>query len=215
MLPPSVTRSEAGQIGADLRALGVDNADDVRQVIETSLGRGRYAPIFDALLPVAVKLAELKNTATQAEFEHAMAERHAFLHRLGVFNGLDPQELTSRLPGFVDRLANPNLGSISPPRRPRTTHAWDLMRIQAYGANAIGCGWLPVEEYNDFAHRAVTQLQNSFASWVGAAASFWWGQQIWLADRRVDPLQPQQLSRLFAIALHRPDSPWVLAPLHA
>lgn len=215
--PPRFSRRNAlagtDKIDQQLAELGADSPTRLREIVERLLGKGIHTPIFDALLPLAVQLAAERETTRHREFQNQLATHHDFLHRLGVFNGLNPQELTSRLPGAVEHLGSWEFQRLNSPRLVATTRAWDVMRVEDFIGKAFTGGWLSRQEYRDFAQRAVQQLQNSFAHWSPAAASFWWGHQMWLAGGGQGPPSSRELNIFLTHALTRPNSPWVKAPL--
>lgn len=173
-----------------------------------------HTPIFDALRPLATRLAAEREATRHTESQEKPATSHGFLHRLGVFNGLDPEELTSRLPRVADQLGSSGVHRLSPPRLIPSTRAWDLMRVEDFLGEAMIGGWLSAQEDRDFAQRAAHQLQDPSTHWSHAATSFWWGHQVWLASGGQGPRSPQGLNILLTTAPTHPNSPWLKAPMH-
>ncbi|WP_373370129.1 DUF1266 domain-containing protein [Corynebacterium cystitidis] len=92
------------------------------------------------------------------------------------------------------------------------------MRIEIVGGRSVELGWLPVDDYLDYSARALQALQHYYPTWADAAAGFWWGRAIWMADEIKTPEGAKrglgETHETLTNLLIHPQSPWRVAPLH-
>lgn len=193
---------------------GFNDSDDVRQTCEILLGNGMHYRAFDAMLTPSNTLAQMyRESASPLDFRTQTDLFTSFLRGLYYYNNFDPDHEAQHFHHWVNMLVNQEFQNVCPDRMPHTTRAWDVVRVELTAGRAVGCGLLSPEEGQDYSHRAVQELQKSFADWYQVALSFWWGRAMWMADEPLDIGLLTVYDDLFSTALTHPDSPWVKVPL--
>ena len=199
----------------DVRKLGSSwQIRDAESAIETATALVEcrmHSKEFDALLGTL----HLLNDGVPFQ------EASAFLGDLASANHEFPPEYQQDFADVLAVVSNPLFAEVNAPPVPRTSRAYDIMRLEASAALAVELGYIDNATYQPFAQRAVEQLQRYYSSWAEVAAGFWWGRLIWVADNIVEADARKYKSHLqhFNADLNRaltdPDSPWRRFPLHA
>lgn len=200
---------------------GITSGEEAHYMLKLLADSDLHTPVFDVVLQAAEML--LSEFAPRDYRSQAFVERRrtveAFLRHLAEVNQMDPYEVSTDFDNWLAVRTHPAFAGVNAPAVPSTTRAWDLMRVEIAGATSALVGYLTAEEYAGYAQRAVAELQKSFSSWAEAAASYWWGRAIWIADNVRDDAEAIQkhlrhFNHVITEALTDPNSPWRHYPLH-
>ncbi|MDO5099480.1 MAG: DUF1266 domain-containing protein [Corynebacterium sp.] len=204
-----------GELANGLKEMwNVENEEQVRTTCENLLSNAFGYPMFDAIIAPSERLLSVKqNAANPLDFHRMVDEYTMFLRGLMYYNHYDPDQAAKAFQIWIERFIHPEFQKIAPKEIPSTLRAWDLLRVEAVAGNGVRAGLIAPELGAEYAHRAVRELQRTFATWHQVALSYWWGRAMWLSDEPFDAEQHLIHNDCLTRLLVAPDSPWVRVPL--